>query len=123
MCVCVQVDLRAHDILKLIAIACEWYSAGKPYKGVPTPVGHISCSLRMVMVHETPTRGLEVLVMRGGESVEEGKGVVEGQSQLPVCLLSHEGRGIITSAIQKTLKVGEFMWWSFPVNHSRCMHA
>ena len=95
VCVCVQVDLRARDILNLITIAGKWYSAGKPYRGIPTAVGHVSSSLRLVTVHETPSHGLEVLVTRG-----EG---AEGQSRLPVCLLSHGG--VVTGLVQRTLKV------------------
>ena len=91
-------ELRAHDILKLVDVAREWYDAGKPYMGVPAPVGHVSCSLRMVVVHEVPSQGLQVLV-----TGREGEG--GSQSGLPVCLLSHEGGGVVTNAIQKTLKV------------------
>ena len=48
----------------------------------------------MVVIHETPSHQLNVLVMGGAK---------EGEPHLPVCLL-HEGGGI-TTLVQKTLEV------------------
>ena len=103
-----QVDLRAHDILHLIEVAQKWYDNGKPYSGLPVTVGHVSCSLRVVLVHETMSHDLKVLVSAGDE------GERAGQSRLPVCLLSYDGGGVIRSAVRKTLKV-----WGYSVKPSR----
>lgn len=93
---CVQVELRSHDILKLVAIACEWYDNEKPFRGLPAAVGHVSCSLRLVVVHETPSQNLEILV-----NSEEKEGV----SCLPVCLMNRKRGGSINTLIKTTLEV------------------
>lgn len=62
-------------------------------------MGHTSCSLRMVVVHETASHDLKVLVR------EEERGGVK-TTRLPVCLFSHDdGGGIIANTVQKLLKV------------------
>ncbi|CAI8058006.1 8-oxo-dGDP phosphatase NUDT18 [Geodia barretti] len=88
-----SVELRAHDVLKLISIARRWYGGGKPYRGTPVAVGHVSCSLRLVVVRESSTGCLEGLV-RGGE----------GGPRLPVSLFTHYHEGGIQAAVTKTLK-------------------
>ena len=58
-------------------------------------VGHVSCSLRLVVVRETATGSLEALV-----------GGVGGGASLPVRLFSHEkGHGVVQTAVDNTLKV------------------
>lgn len=88
--------MRCHDILSLVEIAREWYDSGRPFRRLPVAVGHVSCSLRLVVVYETPSHSLEVL-RRDSET--------ENQSCLPVFLMNHErGRGIKT-AVKTALEV------------------
>lgn len=94
---CVQVELRSHDILELIAIARAWYDNGKPFRGLPAAVGHVSCSLRLVVVYEAPSQSLEVLL-----NTEKEK---EGVSHLPVCLINRKRGGSINNDIKTTLEV------------------
>lgn len=95
-----QVELRCHDILSLIAIAREWYDNGKPFRRLPVAVGHVSCSLRLMVVHETPSHGLEVLLRRDSET--------ESKSHLPVCLMNYERGGVIATAVKTALEVEVF---------------
>ena len=98
-----QVELRAHDVLKLISIARRWYGGGKPYRGTPVAVGHVSCSLRLVVVRESSTGCLEGLV-RGGE----------GGPRLPFSLFTHYHEGGIQAAVTKTLKVSNYPHFHWP---------
>ena len=98
-----QVELRVHDVLKLISIARRWYGGGKPYRGTPVAVGHVSCSLRLVVMRESSTGCLEGLV-RGGE----------GGPRLPVSLFTHYHERGIQAAVTKTLKVSNYPHFHWP---------
>lgn len=93
---CVQVELRCPDILSLIEIAHEWYDSGRQFRRLPVAIGHVSCSLRLVVVYESPLHDLEVL-RRESET--------ENQSCLPVCLMNCERGGGINTAVKTALKV------------------
>ena len=91
--------LRARDCLQLIALGREWYGSGKLCLGVPALVGHVSCSVRLVVVHERLPRQLQVLTLR--ETVRGGG--------LPAFLMGQGSSGT-TEAVQRTLKVCTSVW-------------
>ena len=82
-----SVNLRARDVCPLIDIGRRW-AGGKKYGGLPVSVGHVSSSLRLVLV---VVDGTELLVLTRAEG-----GVVS--TQLPVMSVSHDiGTGLMVS--------------------------
>lgn len=78
-----EVELRAPDILPLIKHSKEWYGS-RPFVGLPSLVGHVSQSLRLVMVHLTDDK-VSVLMKKGGQSTS---------SVLPVVMCSSNSRSL-----------------------------
>ncbi len=100
-----EVELRAGDILPLIRTADEWFK--KPvYYGLPVPVGHVSSSQRMVLVHEARA---ELSVLVGKE--------LGGSTRLPVCLF---GGYMLSDNSVKTLKVNYHGRIFLAIHHLHC---
>ena len=48
-----SLGLRAYDCLRLVEVARDWYKQKqRPFTGLPVQVGHVSSSLRLVVVHK-----------------------------------------------------------------------
>ena len=94
-----EVKLRAPDIIKLIKIASKWYET-RPYICLPVPVGHVSSSLRLLLVHDD-RRVLRVLVAKEGG----------GSTRLPISLCSHQTIGQVL--VDNTIKVRDDLSTSF----------
>ena len=45
-----ELGLRAHDCLRVVEVARDWYQQ-RSFTGLPVQVGHVSSSLRLVVVH------------------------------------------------------------------------
>ena len=80
-----SIDLRAHDILPLVAAGSEW--AGRRYGGLPVSTGHTSSSLRLVLVAHDDDKQLVVLV-----------GSNQGSTRFPIMEVN-------CYAIERSLKV------------------
>lgn len=81
-----RVPLRAPDILPLIEIGKKWQER-KPFSGLPVNVGHVSVSVRLVVVYCT-------------SDADEGQvSVLVKESSLPVCVCDKMVRDPIRAAL------------------------
>ena len=88
-----EVQLRAGDILPLVKLSGEWYKK-RPFVGLPSLVGHVSQSLRLIMILKT-SDSVSVLMRRNK---------AEGSSSvLPVVMCS-------SKRIDPVIKVRLWMW-------------